>query len=257
MVKAFQKNQYQFAAHLRDPEQNAAPSEIEDRRMGIYRELVYNNIESFISSGFPVLRKIYSDQDWHAMVRDFIRCHRSSSPYFLEISQEFLRYLQEERGVQRGDPGYLLELAHYEWVELALDVSTEVLPAEQKISTEQLMSEHPDVSPLVWRLSYQYPVHMIGPDYQPESPPEQPTFLLVYRNPEERVRFMEANAVTIRLLQLLEENDEMNGYSALDQVAKELNHPHPEQAIQGGIQVLEKLANLGIICSTRPLTEPS
>lgn len=256
MAKAFQRIQYQFAAHLRDPEQNAAPAEIEDRRIGIYRELIYNNIESFIASGFPVLRTIYSDQDWHAMVRDFIRRHQSASPYFLEISQEFLRYLQEERGVQSEDPEFLLELAHYEWVELALDVSTEVLPADQQISTEQLMSEHPVVSPLVWRLSYQYPVHMIGPDYQPDSPPEQPTFLLVYRNRDDRVRFMETNAVTIRLLQLLEEDDHMNGYSALDQIAKELNHPHPEQAIQGGLQVLEKLANLSIISASRPLSMP-
>lgn len=93
---AFFKTQFDFAAHLRDPEVNRAPSGIEDRRMKIYRELIYNNIESFISSGFPILRSITKDDKWHSMVRDFVSHHNSSTPYFLEISQEFLQFLQEE-----------------------------------------------------------------------------------------------------------------------------------------------------------------
>ncbi|MCG8671389.1 MAG: DNA-binding domain-containing protein, partial [Pseudomonadales bacterium] len=95
---SFQQAQYNFAAHIRNPEKNPAPKEIEDRRMGIYRDLFYKNIESFIANGFPVLRKITGDDEWHAMVRDFIDRHQSQSPYFVEIAQEFLKYLDEERG---------------------------------------------------------------------------------------------------------------------------------------------------------------
>ena len=40
----FQKKQYAFAAHIRDPENNPAPTGIEDRRMGVYRELFFNNL---------------------------------------------------------------------------------------------------------------------------------------------------------------------------------------------------------------------
>ena len=54
----FQEAQRHFAAHIRNPDLNSAPSGIEDRRMSIYRELFYNNVESFISNGFPVLRSI-------------------------------------------------------------------------------------------------------------------------------------------------------------------------------------------------------
>ncbi|MCV6604543.1 MAG: putative DNA-binding domain-containing protein, partial [Porticoccaceae bacterium] len=190
---SFQDSQFAFAAHLRNPKHNPAPPDIEDRRMGIYRELIYNNIENFIASGFPVLKTLYSEADWHAMVRDFVSRHQSATPYFLEISQEFLRYLQEEHQQQPCDPAFLLELAHYEWVELALDVSPESLPAEQEISESDLLQRHPVVSPLAWRLSYQYPVHQLGPEHQPQEPPQNPTFLVVYRNRSERVRFMEAN----------------------------------------------------------------
>jgi len=115
-IASFQKTQYDFAAHLRDPDLNPVPTDMEDRRMKIYRDLVYNNIETFISSGFPILRSVIADETWHEMIRDFVSHHQSHTPYFLEISQEFLRYLQEERKEHDSDPGFMLELAHYEWV---------------------------------------------------------------------------------------------------------------------------------------------
>ena len=64
------------------------------------------------------------------MVRDFFSQHKSHSPYFLEISQEFLAYLQNERTPQPEDPAGMLELAHYEWVELALTVSEDTIEME-------------------------------------------------------------------------------------------------------------------------------
>jgi len=200
---SFQQTQYDFTAHLRDPTINPIPQDMEDRRMKIYRDLIYNNIETFVSSGFPILRSLIDDEPWHQMVRDFVSHHQSHTPYFLELSQEFLRYLQEERTATSNDPGFMLELAHYEWVELALDVSPEEIPdIDSKV--EELLLSKPEVSPLAWRLSYQYPVHKLGPEYQPIEPPEQATFVVVYRNHAQEVKFLETNAVTIHLLQLFE-----------------------------------------------------
>ncbi|MDH4254937.1 MAG: DNA-binding domain-containing protein, partial [Gammaproteobacteria bacterium] len=51
---AFQRRQYEFAAHIRDPDANPPPAGIEDRRMAIYRELFYNNLLSLLGSTFPV-----------------------------------------------------------------------------------------------------------------------------------------------------------------------------------------------------------
>ena len=61
--QSFIETQYQFAATIRDPENKPAPDNIEPRRMTIYRELFYNNIEGFIANGFPVLRQITIDED--------------------------------------------------------------------------------------------------------------------------------------------------------------------------------------------------
>ena len=263
----FQLMQGYFAAHLRAPDAVAAPAEIEDRRMGIYRDLIYNNIESFISGGFPVLRSIYDEARWHAMVRDFVHRHHSHSPYFLQISEEFLQYLQTERaenGECAQDPPFLLELAHYEWVELALDVSEAEFPADlaREYADHQILDWAPVASPLAWNLSYQFPVHHLGPAFQPVDPPQTPTFLVVYRNRADTVAFLEANAVTSHLLSLIQSHtgvdgadtgqQPLSGRQLLQALAGDIQHPQPEQVIDFGKDILKKLHSLDILAGFRP-----
>ena len=249
--KKKKKKQYEFAAHIRDPEQNPKPDEIEDRRMGIYRDLFYKNIEDFIASGFPVLRQIYEDEQWHEMVRDFIARHRRQSTYFLEIAEEFLAYLQDEFTPRDCDPPFMLELAHYEWVELALMVSTENIQMDGIDPNADLLEGHPVISPLAWPLSYQWPVHELGPDYRPDTPPNQATHIVVFRDRSDAVRFVLINPITARLLYLFKENPGLTGLAAIEQIAQELNHPNLETVIAGGRQALEDLKAQGIILGTQ------
>lgn len=242
--------QTQLAAHLRNPEQVAGPEGVEDRRLKIYRELFYNNIETFISSGFPVLRSLVDDVFWHAMVRDFMIRHRCHSPYFLEITQEFLLYLQHTREAQEDDPPFMLELAHYEWVELGLDVAEDDITQVPHDPDGDLLEGLPVVSPLAWSLAYQFPVHRIGPDFQPEHPEAVPSYLVVYRGRDDRVGFMEANAVTARLLELLQGAQIENGRQALQVLAEEMQHPQPEQLVVMGLDLMEHLRSQSILLGT-------
>ena len=114
-------SQLEMAAYLRNPEKASAPRGVEERRLKIYRNLIYSNIEGFISGGFPVLRSLYNAEQWEELVRMFMEGHRCKSPYFLEISQEFINFLMSEHTSRDCDPPFLAELAHYEWVELALE----------------------------------------------------------------------------------------------------------------------------------------
>lgn len=52
MTPNFVEVQKTFTAHMRDPSVNPGPADIEDRRLQIYRDLVFNNIESLISGSF-------------------------------------------------------------------------------------------------------------------------------------------------------------------------------------------------------------
>lgn len=247
----FQRLQYQFAAHLRHPAENRAPAGIEERRLQIYRELFYNNIEDFLAGAFPVLRRITSDAVWHGRVRDFYARHRSRSPQFHQIAEEFLHYLEQERGDHPDDPPFLRELCHYEWVELALSVSETELSPDIADPNGDLLADRPCVSPLAWALAYEWPVHKIGPDSLPLEKPGQPIYLVVNRNRQDEIRFLEINAVTARLLELLQKDRRSSGRGLLKKIAREMQHPQPEQVIAGGAEIFRQLRERDIILGTR------
>ena len=247
---AFVRQQYAFAAHIRNPEKNPSPEGIEQRRMKIYRELFYNNVEGFIANTYPVLRRILPDDRWHAMIRDYFAHHLAHTPLFPEMPREFLQYLEHERKPQLEDPPFMLELAHYEWVELALSLLDEKIDATKIDAHGDLLTGIPAISPLAWPLRYRFPVHKISPAFQPKEADEMQTHLIVYRDAGFDVRFIEINPVTARLLQLLSAEDAVPGRAALQQVAAELNHPEPGIVIQAGIEILQNLRKRQVILGT-------
>lgn len=247
----FISTQFNFTAHIRDPEHAPLPDGIEARRMKIYSDLFYNNIEGFISSGFPILKTIYSEEEWQWMVRDFFIHHRCETPYFLEIAEEFLAYLQHSRTPQPEDPGFLIELAHYEWVELALMVADEEIDLNGINPNGDLLDAHPQISSLAWSLAYQYPVHQINADFIPDQASEAASYLVVYRDRNDTVEFMEVNPVTARLLQLLDENEKTTGRQALQQIAEELQTTDIETIINAGHDALLQLQQHGIIVGSK------
>lgn len=239
--------QYAFTAYIRDPENNPRPSDVEERRLKIYRELFYNNVEDFLANTYPVLRKITSNRHWHAMIQDYFANHLSRTPLFPEMPREFIKYLEHERVPHPDDPVFMLELAHYEWVELALstlDIETEA----SDINPEgDLLEGIPAISPLAWLLNYRFPVHKISPEFQPKEANKNPTYLLVYRDPDYEVRFIEANLVTARLTQLIIDNSNKTSRELLEQLVDELGHPQPDVVIQGGLDILTDLKRRHVI----------
>ena len=247
----FIRQQYAFAAHIRDPDHQPAPADVEDRRMGIYRELFYNNVEDFLSGTFPVLRKIHNDGNWHAMVRDYFHHHRAKTPLFLEIPREFLAWLHNEREPQSGDLPFLYELAHYEWTELALTIAEENIDSNTTDPAGDLLQGIHVISPLAWHMSYEYPVHKIDPDFIPDETGKQRTCLVVYRDREDEVGFLEINPVTKRLLELISTNETASGNELLARIATEMSHPDPEVVIKGGREILNGLREKDIIIGTK------
>ncbi len=243
----FQQVQYAFAAHVRDPQKHPRPADVESRRMKIYNELTYNNVEDFIASTYPVLRSILGDDQWHALIRDYFANHLASTPLFHEMPREFLKYLEQERPAAENDLPFLLELAHYEWVELALGVSDQQADMSTIDMTGDLLEGIPVLSPLAWPLSYQFPVHKISSEFLPTQASEQPTYIVVYRDSQDEVRFLEMNPVTAHLVQLINEGTGHNGRQLLETIAVQLQHPNPEVVIQGGQQILNDLRTRDIL----------
>ena len=78
----------------------------------------------------------------------------------------------------------MLELAHYEWVELALSIDEREPDPASVDPRGDLLDGRPEISPLVWSVQYRFPVHRISPENQPSEPPQSPTHLVIYRNLE-------------------------------------------------------------------------
>ncbi len=198
--------QREFARHLRDPALFPMPDGLEERRVKIYRDLFYNNIERLLSTNFPVIRKLLGTARWHALVRDFYREHASHTPLFTEIGRELQRYLETRAAADRGDAPFLVELAHYEWAELALSLDEHETDAIAHDPAGDVLASAPVLSPLAWTFSYRWPVHRLSADYQPLSPPEQPTHLVIVRDRHDHISFLELSPLAKVLLDLLKEH---------------------------------------------------
>jgi hypothetical protein len=250
MAEDFQQLQYAFAAHLRDPARNAPPEGLDDRRVAVYRELFYNNIEGLLANNFPVIRRITPDAQWHALVRGFYAGHASHTPLFTEIGREFHRYLvaRAERG--EPDPPFLPELAHYEFVELAVSLDETRIEDVPHDPAGDVVAQPPVVSPLAWPLVYAFDVQRIREDYQPVEPPPQPTVLVVVRNRDDDVAFMAITPLTYRLLELLKEDPARSGLDAVDAIAAQFPEGERATVREAGAGILRGLRERDVLLGT-------
>ena len=236
-----------FAAHLRDPDHVPPPPGIEPRRMDVYRELFFNNLRELLAGTFPVCHRILGREGWAGLVRRFYAEHKAHTPYFLEVPREFVEWL----GSAGAEPAFLAELAHYEWVELALSIAEPGEPAEGVDPNGDLLEGQPVLSPLAWPLAYRWPVHRLSASYQPAEPPDVPTFVIVHRQGEQ-VAFLEVDAPTVRLLELLDSGEAPSGRAALERVATEMHgdRSDPGAWLDSGERMLRMLRERGIVIGT-------
>ena len=240
----FQRYQLAFTAHIRNPKANKAPAQVDAARMAVYREIVFTNILNSVSTCFPVCVQVLGQRDWEKLVRQFFAKYQAQTPIFREIPAQFLQFLNTEKNL----PIYFQQLAHYEWVELAVNSQPTTPPKLSKIP--DFLNEKPVLAPANKLLQYDYAVHKISARHKPKT--NTKTQLLVFRNLENKVKFVELNSVTLQLLNLIEENN-MTGKQALMWLAEELQHPDANAVIQFGLEILQDLAKQEAIVGSRKL----
>lgn len=247
MTPGLKDFQMSLGRHVRDPKGVRRPAGVDRRRVGIYNELVFNNLEGLLRPCFPVSRAMLGAR-WPRLVRQFCREARCHTPLFREVAGEFLQWvLQAETTVAL--PPWWRELAHYEWAELAVDVMD--VQVEIAMGADARPPAQPRqvlrVNPSLLNLHYQWPVHRIGPGRRPRKP--APTCLLVYRDRRDEVRFMEVQPASARLLHLLSQDGTTVG-QACAQVAAELGQTEPQQVaqvLQAGLDQIQQWMESDVI----------
>jgi uncharacterized protein len=234
----FQRYQQEFTAHIRNPSAHKKPAGIVPARMAVYREAVFNNIFESVSVCFPVCRAAIGKRAWRALLKDFVKSYPAQSPIFREIPQQFLHFLSTLNTQAKPQPAFLAALAHYEWVELAVSAhQTEPIKLSKK---PNWLAEKPVLTPAHMLLEYDFAVHKITKGKLPKT--TEKTYLLVFRNAEFEVKFIELNPTTFQLLQLIEKN-ETTGRQALIRLAEVIQHPDVNAVIAFGAEILSDLAH--------------
>lgn len=243
-MHSFQHFQHEFGRHLRDPRRHVRPEGVPSRQSRIYAELVYNNLTGFLDTCYPVTRAVLGEKRWRRLNRRFFRESRCQTPWFREIPREFLDWLTTAEVPLQP---WVCELAHYEWVELALDIMDTDVPACE--DQGDLLSGIPVLAPALMNLTYSWPVQRISPTYRPRKPKQ--THLLVFRGRDDVVRFVQLSPLSARLVGLIGEGLHCGGDACLF-VAREIHHPDPESVVAHGAELLEQLRAEGAIWGVRP-----
>lgn len=268
----FSEVQQAFIRYIKDPSQPLPPG-TQRERMQVYRELFFNNVMGFVSNGFPVLKTLYSDNAWHDLVQAFFNQHDCQSPIFIDIAKEFLDYLQTEHQVTHADPVFMLALAHYEWLELAVAVA-EITPDEAPLSQGALdaltqmraieavsgdpvlnTQAHLCLASTAKVAQYHYEVQRISMDYQPTEPLDSPVFFCIYQDEDCDVCFLQLNPLSAQVLAFLDANRDDAEQANINALVAWLLGIYPtmgELAIrQGCQQLLGQLAEKGIVKQRR------
>jgi uncharacterized protein len=246
----FKAIQHEFCAYLRDPAEHPPPPGVAPRRLALYRELVYRNVEDALARALPVLRTLLDDGVWQDMVGGFLADHRAHTPLYSHLAEEFLIYLADH-DIRETWPTFLLELARYEWskAQVLFDPRD---TTECAIETGlALVDGRVVLNPVLIAASYRFPVHRLGPGFQAREAPATPSYLVVWRRRNDSVGFMELNAVAARLLHLIALEDGRSGAELLELIALELKHPTPAAVIEGGREILQSFLDQDIALGAR------
>lgn len=245
--------QLAFAEALRDSS-SVAPNWIAPKRLQIYRELAFNNLQRALARSFAVSRSLLSDARWNALVAAFFKTWRTSEPQLRRLPAEFTRWLTDAPA--HAAPTWWIALCRYEQIELELamaDVELPAAPAPQgEALVPQLLDGRPQLSPLAHLFESEWPVHRIDAAFAAATPDDaqpaadQRTRLVIWRDRADSVRFIELNALSARLLQALRDAPTRSGRAHLRGLAAELFQA-PEPLIEAGAKLLSSLYSREIV----------
>ena len=232
----FQTLQQQFCEWIRDPDLEI-PQELPVERMQIYRDLLFNNVSSFIDLVYPVARAMLPELKWQQVLSEFFQKAKCRSPLYNDISLEFREYLTDQRHPILQEYPWLAELLQFEWLELYLDT----VEIEDVVLHENYAWQ---LSTQVWVLVYQYPVYRWTTLTTQEQVELSPSAVMVWRDEQDRVRIEQLSPLFAMLIEQLTQNimlTEHDIYILIQSILTDLSEPEIYLQIQELKNLLTRL----------------
>ena len=246
----FRAAQRAFSEHVRDPARFPSPRGLDARRVAVYRDAVMHNIERFMSDNFPRVKAVLELTHWTDLVRDYLIRHRADTPAFARLPHEFLVFLTHERH-EASDPPYLVELAHFDWLENELATDLRHIDCTGIDPLGDLLDAPIAVNPIHVVATYQFPVHAIPGDYAASDAPARATHIVAFRDTAHRYAFLDLNAIALELFTTVRDNPARTARAVLIDIATKLGHPTPAAVIYGGSDILQRMRQRELLLGTK------
>lgn len=205
---ALRQFQEAFGGYLRRQAHDDDDSALVPERVGrLYQELIFNSVANFPQQCFPICKRLLGER-FDTLCRTFFQDYPLHSPYFTQINHDFVQFLESQPSLPDG----IAELAHYEWVELLVDIDSDKEPIAV------LASDGGDIAlnPSLQNLHYGYAVQLMTFTSELADLQACETFLFMYRQSDDSVETMQTNALTHLLIDFMQHSDGV--YASADEL---------------------------------------
>ncbi len=219
-------------------------------RFLVYRALVHNRMRNTIadfierSTARLGMKRLRSDfADWMDQVA-------AKSPYLRDVPAEFVAWVSPRWLEDEGVPSYLADLARHELLEY--DIRNDHRGGESPTGLDLALDKPLRFDGAARLMRYDYAVHKLSPEPGDREPPEEvPTRLLVYRDADAKVRYLELTPLAFTVLvQLMEHHRPVA--DGLRTACESLGEPLDDDRLSIAATLLADLAERGVLLGAEP-----
>jgi uncharacterized protein (UPF0276 family) len=182
--------------------------------IGIYRKLMHRAMRSVVHR-FLKRTAAHFGEHFDAEIDAWLAEVGPSSPYLRDVPGEFMQWARSRWEMDPRRPGHLVDLARHELIEFDLGaarIGERASAGDGEVSRLALsLDSQLELCRGAKVMKYDHAVHELeGREGGPSVPVKRPTRLLVYRDEEHDVRYLELSRLAEGLL------DELNGHASLE-----------------------------------------
>lgn len=218
-------------------------------RFLIYRTLVHNRLRAATREFIP---RAVARRGTDAFVRDFARfmqARASTSPYLRDVPGEFVAWVLPQWAADPDLPPYLCDLAQHELLEG--EVRNDPHGGERPTGKPVALEEPLLFDGTARLMHYAWAVHKLPYATDDRSEPEaRPTTLLVFRDIDAKVRYLELTPWAACVLDQLLVN-QLGVREGLQRAAAGLGEPLDDDKLAKTATLLAELSDFGVLMGAR------
>lgn len=169
-------------------------------RLHNYRRLIYTIYWEALSDAYPIAKSILKEEQWDKMVDDFISEYACNEPQLFRMPFHLIEFAEQKSFSEVFSIPYLSDLLHFEWIEIEVH-SMKDIEETSALSLKSRDDGHLDFNPYLKLIKLDYPIHRLKDQNIEQLKGDY--FLLVYRQKNGTVQYMELNGFTANLIEQL------------------------------------------------------